>query len=489
MRLTVALLMLAAALAATGCATDQQADVETYRALSDPPGDLPVAAPGEQLSLIEALRLTAARNEQLAVRGELHVQALAERQRLAAALKPTIDLFGQTRVRENTGQNAVAQTDLGVSGQYRLLTGLGDLRNVNAADARIRSSSWLVLDLRETLLLQAARAYYETMRAERLTQVLESSVTAQLARLDDAKARNEVGFARPLDVAQIEAQVSRTRSQLILARRQAQEARATLVLLTNAEVTNSPLIDGYQLPPAGEDRPRADLVATALRHRQDLVAARNEADAARFEVDAAISQYTPTLSINIDYFLLQTPDDSASMIAGLIQLRVPVFSAGRIEAEVRAAWSVFRQRVLEFQQRAREARRDVEVADVQLQASRARVIELDTQVAVARQTLALAEAAYQAGIGTNLERITAQDELLAAELEAASEAFDTKIANLALWRACGLLAADRIGTPWPHIPAEQLEPPASPFLDRAPTPPPPPSPPAAAVQPNAPVSQ
>lgn len=454
------------ALTLTGCATDQAADVSAYRAISDPPGELPHHAPRAPLTLEQALRLTAARNEQLAARGEEYVQALAERQRLAAALRPTIDLFAQSRLRENTSQNSVAQTDLGVSGQYRLLTGLGDLRNVNAADARIRSRSWLVLDLRESLLLQAARAYYETMRAERLTEVFESSVRAQLARLEDARARNEAGFTRPLDVAQIEAQVSRTRAQLIAARRQAQEARATLAFLTNAELDASSLVDGYQLPDAADDQDRDTLVTVARRHRQDIVAARNEADAARFEVDAAISQFAPTISVNLDYFLLQSPDDSAAAIAGLVQLRVPVFSAGRIEAEVRAAWSAFRQRVLEYQQRVREARRDVELAHVQLQASRARVLELQTQVTVARQALALAEASYQAGLGTNLERIQAQDALLLAELEAASEAFDTKIASLALRRACGLLAADRIGAPWPQIPAEQSEPPESPFLDR-----------------------
>ena len=94
------------------------------------------------------------------------------------------------------------------------------------------------------------------------------------------------------------------------------------------------------------------------------------------------------------------------------------------------------------------------------------MLELETQVAVARQALALAEASYQAGLGTNLERIRAQDELLLAELDAASEAFDTKIASLALRRACGLLAADRIGAPWPQIPPDQLEPARSPFLDR-----------------------
>ncbi len=450
--------------ALAGCATDQRADVDAYRSISDPPGVRTAFDPGAPLSLLDALRYTAEHNELLAAQGESYVQALADRQRAAAALLPTFDLFTDVTLRENTGSDGVVQTDLGVTGQYRVLTGQSDLRAVDAADAVARARRWLILDLRETLLLQTSRAYYETLRAERLTAVLESSVQAQLARFEDARARNEVGLTRPLDVAQIEAQVSRTRTQLISARSQAREARAVLALLTNVELGDSELIDGFNPPLETPDF--AGLVTTAREFRQDLRAAREEANAARLLVDAAIGQYAPSISLNLDYFLARAPDDSGAIIASLIQLRAPIFSAGRIEADVRAAWSVFRQRVLEFRLLEREARRDVEIAAHQLSASRARAAELSNQVTVARQTLLLAEASYQAGLGTNLERVRAQDELLLAELEATSEEFVTKAATLALRRACGLLMQDQFGVPWPEPSEPRAEIPDSPFLDR-----------------------
>lgn len=450
--------------AMVGCMTDQSADVGLYRAIADPPGNGPVHPPGGDLSLPDALRLTALRNEQLAVRGEGYIQALADRQRAAAALRPTVDLFADVALRENTGNAAIVQSDLGVTGQYRLLTGLSDLRNVSAADARIESRRWLILDLRESLLLQAARAYYETLRSERVVAVLESSVAAQSERLNDARARNEVGFARPLDVAQIEAQVSRTRAQLITAVRQAGEARSTLALLTAAEIKDSKLSDGYSV--ATDDRDSDAYLALAERTRQDVLAARAEAEAARSLVDAAIGQYAPSISVNLDYFLARGPDDSAASIASLIQVRVPIFSAGRIEADIRGAWSVFRQRVLEYRLRVREVRRDVETAVLQLRASVERAAELRTQVRVARDALELAEAAYQAGLGTNLERVTAQDQLLTAELEATSEEFTTKSAALALLRACGLLSGDMIQTELPEASEGAVIAPESPVLDR-----------------------
>lgn len=447
---------------ASGCATDQRSDVASYRAISDPPSPPPTLAPREALPLQAALILTAAHNEQLAAQGERWVQALADRQRLAAALRPTVDLFAQTEIRENTGNEGVSQTDIGISGQYRLLTGMSDLRNVRAADARIDSARWLILDLRESLLVQVARTYYDALRAERLSLVLENSERAQSARLSDARARNEAGFTRSLDVAQIDAQVSRTRAQLIVARRQAGEARSLLALLTNAATASSVLTDGFAIPVPPPDIDRMHALADA--HRQDVLASRAEADAARQLVEAAMGEHAPSLTINLEYFLLRSPSPDLTSIASVLELRMPIFSAGRIEAQVRGAWSVFRQRVLEYRARRREARRDVETAHLRLLAAVHLASELQTQVRVATEAFELAEATYQAGLGTNLERIVAQDQLLAAELEGVSAEFDTKTSYLELLRASGVMSSELTGAPLPE--GEPMAEPDSPFLDR-----------------------
>lgn len=455
-----AVLTLLAIIGVVGCATDQQTDVDAYRAISRPPGPPPTHAPGAPLALDAAMRLTAAYNEQLAIQGERYVQALAERQRLAAFLRPTFEFFTDVGIDENTARRRSVETDVGVTGQYRLLTGLSDLRNVRAAEARAEAVRWLILDLREALLVQVARAYYDALRAERLTTVLESSLDAQSQRLEDARARQTVGFVRPLDVAQIEAQVSRTRAQLISARRAEGEARSVLALLTNADVSASPLIDGFS--PPDDARSPAALLAIAHERRQDILAARADADASRAVVDAAIGEYFPSIALNLDYFLTRT-DGALPDITSLIAVRVPLFTAGRIEASVRSAWSAFRERVLIYRLREREVRRDVEIAALRLDESRDLVAELRVQLRVAREALELAEAAYQAGLGTNLERVVAQDQLLSAELDTVVAEFAVKTAHLELLRACGVLAYDALAAPLP-TPTERPVP-ESPFLD------------------------
>lgn len=446
------------------CTTDQRSDVMLYRSISDPPASSLMFAAGQSLSLTKAMSLTAYYNEQLAISGERYIQILARRQQLASVLRPTLEFFADADLRENTAQRSVASTDVGLRGQYRLLTGMSDLRNVDAADADVTSQKWLILDLREALLVQVSRAYYESLRAQRVTAVLNNTLTAQLARLDDARARNEVGFARPLDVAQIEAQVSRTRTQIITSARAEQESRSLLTLLCAAPVESSELTDGFMPPSTASNN--EDLVTFASENRADILAALAAVDSARNTVDSRIGQYAPAITLNLDYFLLRSGDnDVSSDITSLLSLRLPLFSAGRIAAEVREAWSIFRERVLTYQLTVREARSDVEIAQARLTEANELLSELNLQVKVAQQTVDLAEASYNAGLGTNLERVVAQDQLLAAQLETVVAEFSVKIAYIELLRACGRLSSELLEVPIPK-PTPNTLPPTSPFLDR-----------------------
>lgn len=472
---------MALACALQACRVDQRAEVAAYRSridLPQAPGLAP--APGEPLSIQQAARLTNAANEQLSIGGEQYLQAIIDRQRKFASLLPTVDLFGDLTWREKAGPSGsgsssgsssdVTLFDAGIGGQYTLFTGLSDFRSVNAADLTIEQQHWLLLDLRETLLLDTARSYYGVLLAERLVSVLDSSLAVQEERLRDIRGRQAVGFARPLDVAQIESQASDTRVSLLDARNAVSNTRAALSLLTTIDAGKVPLSDGFDPP---ETLPSADdLFALATHQRQDLAATAAAAGAARESVDAEIGRYYPTVTLNLQYFLTRETVPTDRDWTSLLTLNLPIFSAGRIDADVRTAWSEFRRAVLQNSLTRRQVRRDVDVAYADLVATRARVKELDYQVKAAQEALRQAEAAYRAGLGTNLERITAQDQLLSSQLRAAREEYTAKIAYLAAVRATGGLTPVITGA---TLDISDLPPrrqvPESPFLNLPASPP------------------
>ncbi|TAJ24733.1 MAG: hypothetical protein EPO68_01105, partial [Planctomycetota bacterium] len=127
--------------------------------------------------------------------------------------------------------------------------------------------------------------------------------------------------------------------------------------------------------------------------------------------------------------------------SSFVELRLPLFSAGRIRAGVRDALSRLREARAEHARAARAVRRDCEIAHENLAASKVRVAELGVRLAAARDAFAQAESLYDAGFGTNLERLVAQDQQLAAELELESARLEAQERELALLGARGELGA------------------------------------------------
>jgi outer membrane protein TolC len=429
-----ALPSLAVLLALAGC-SDHHQDTAIHRAVVDlPPAQWPAEAP---LSLRDALRLANERNERLAIEGENYLQAILDRKRAAAAFLPVVGLAGSYAVADSSAQASYSNAaDAWLSGNINLFNGFRDVARMRAADLTIEQRRLLLLDLQESLLADTVRAYFAVLRGERLVGVLENTAALQETRLRDIMQRQDAGTARPLDVAQADAQASRTRVELINARRDTGAARSALELLTHAELTGASLRENDVLPPPAGDDVGA-LVKTAMRLRKDLLAAAAAREAARRRIDVAVGQYYPSLSLNLRAFLSRETTPTDRDWDSLLQANLPLFSAGQIEADVRDAWSEYRQSALFASLLSRQVRRDVEDAARNLKASRARQKELAVQVAAAQQALQQAEASYNAGLATNLERMTAQDQLLSAELQQWSETFNNRIYAADLLRAVG----------------------------------------------------
>src|SRR5690606_18206988 len=65
--------------------------------------------------------------------------------------------------------------------------------------------------------------------------------------------------------------------------------------------------------------------------------------------------------------------------------------------------------------------------------------ELSIRVQAAAEALRQAEGLYSVGLATNLERLTAQDQLLSAELDLTNALLDQKVFYLDLLRTAGVL--------------------------------------------------
>jgi outer membrane protein len=447
------------------CAVDQEGDVATWRnevAL----GEAPVFEPGQPLALKEAVRLANDQNEVIAIQGEDFLQAVIARARITAEYLPTVDVVPTFTFRKETNTGTAflddaTLLDVPVRTQLTVFDGFRREHGVNAAELTAEQRRRLLLDLRETVVLEVVQAYYRVLRAEKRVTVLEDSLAIQEQRVRETAARQRIGTARTLDVLQTQAQASTTRLDLIEARDDIRGGRHALALLTGVDVAESELHDDFALP---DDRPTVEaLLEVARRDRQDLQAASLAAQASREAVEVVFGQYYPQVNVSLDWFLARDSLPTERAWNGILSLAMPLFSGGRIHAEVRAAWSVFRQDVLRYSLLRREIHRDLADAVDQVARLDQRLAELATQVQATSDALRQAEAAYRVGLATNLDRVTAQSVLLRAQLDVAEAEIDRKVAWLATLRITGALTAGTVDVPVPPPPPPQPVP-ESPFV-------------------------
>jgi outer membrane protein len=236
---------------------------------------------------------------------------------------------------------------------------------------------------------------------------------------------------------QTEAQLSATRTTLINARRDVANARNLLAYLLGEPELTIALRQHDLMPDTMPDI--ADCLALARAHRHDLAAAQAAVQAARREVEVAWGQYYPSIDLDLSAFLHRETSPEDRDWDAVLSANLPIFAAGRIHADVREAWSFFREAVLVQQQFERRLVQQVRRAYDDFVASGARLAELRVQVAAAEQAERLASEAARVGLGTNLDRIVAQDALLSAQLQLASEEFDRELLYLTLLRTVGML--------------------------------------------------
>ncbi|MDB5320975.1 MAG: outer rane efflux protein [Phycisphaerales bacterium] len=447
-------------LGAAGC-VNQRAEIAKYRKFLNEGvlTNVPELVRGEELTLERAILLANQDNENLMIRGEDFIQAMNDKDRAFAQFLPTISISPNYTIVDNSSASQTSTTSNGVArpvgtaGGFKtigktlrrfevpavasgnLFHGFRDLQALEAEDWTIEQRRQLMLDAQATLFLEVAQAYYQVLLAERSIDVLTRSLAAQQERVRDAQGKINAGTGKPLDLAQAEAQAASTRVSVVQARGDAANARTLLAFLIGTREVSGPLRDNFPVP--AQPLPIEELLSQGWTSREDYKAAQAAVEAATYNVQAAIGEYYPSVSLNITGYLFRENYADASKWNTLLQVNIPIFSAGVIEADVRTAWSRLRQAALAQSLIRRQVEQEVQQRYQNYLTSTSKLRELDAQIRAATEAYRQAKAGFDAGTAIYLEVLTAQNVLLDSELQVATEAYNQKVIYLDLLRTTG----------------------------------------------------
>jgi outer membrane protein len=289
----------------------------------------------------------------------------------------------------------------------------------------------------QDVVLQIQVSYFQYLADRSLLGAQRTTLAEAQANLEAAEERRRVGVATIADVLQARTAASQAQLDLQSIEGNLQTARGALALALGLPANLPYDVDSLAAArPVGELSDSVDaLIASALRGRPDLAAARSEAEAARAGIGEARSSLLPSLNLTATggrTYATQIPNGANSYNLSL-GLTIPLFNGFSRQYDLRAA---------EYQAEAASARTEtvrqqvvfqVFSAYYALQTSTRRVHTAGDLIASAQQSSEVARARYKEGVGTVLDLLAAQSALASARAQQvdARLAWSVSLAQLA----------------------------------------------------------
>jgi len=313
-------------------------------------------------------------------------------------------------------------------------------RSIEGVQASAEQSAADFENTRLLLGTDLATAYFNLRAVDIEIDVLTRSLALQRRSLDFVTTRRDLGAASGLDVAQQQALLSTTLTQLELLRRQRGPFEHAIATLTGTPAPSFRLApDTTQLvPPAVPVGVPSDV----LERRPDVASAERAMAAANAQVGVARAAFYPSItiapSVGLQSRTLADLFDASSLLWSLgASVPQPLFNGGRLAANEEFARANYDATVATYRRVVLTAMQEVEDGISGLVALERAAAQARSAVEVAGRVLELATARYELGATTYLDVITAQQALLAAERLAAQLVGQRLLTSVFLIKALG----------------------------------------------------
>ncbi|MBC7662591.1 MAG: efflux transporter outer membrane subunit [Caulobacter sp.] len=329
---------------------------------------------------------------------------------------------------------------LGVGASYEADLAGRVSRSVEGAKASAEQS---VADLASTRLVVSAELasdWFSLVTLDASLDVLDHSIALQRKALGLVNSRHDLGAGTGLEVAQQQALLDNTLTQVDVQKRQRAQFEHAIATLVGAPAPT------FSLPPIRRDlQPPAiplGLPSDLLQRRPDVASAERAMAAANAQVGVATAAFYPSImlapSLGEESRVLSALFDAPSLLWSIgVSATQTLFDAGRTRANVDFAKAGYDVSVATYRRAVLVAMQEVEdgitgVASLDRATSQANVA-----VASAQRVLDMSSARYEGGVATYLDVITAQQSLLTAQLQAAQLAGQRQLVATALVKALG----------------------------------------------------
>jgi outer membrane protein len=338
------------------------------------------------------------------------------------------------------GASPARRASLGVGVDVPLYSGGTYKNGVLSARARVDAGQANLRGVESDVFVAVVTVYMDVLRDEALVDLNRGQVKLLKVNLEATRDRFEVGDLTRTDVAQSEARLARSESDLRTAEAQLIGSRERYVQIVGSEP--GVLAPPPQLP--GMPSSVGQAVETALDDNPDLIAVGHQRKSAEYDVKAAKGARMPRVTGVVDTSYgnylgsgpIIQPNSQHSVAAG-VQATFPIFSGGAQGAQIRQSQA----RLGQSMEQIIEVERQVIAQTRSTFASWRAATDVikSSEVAVKANTLALEGVRAENSVGTRtiLDILDAQQELLNSNVQLVVARRNAYVAGFQLLAAMG----------------------------------------------------
>ena len=417
----------------------------------------PIATPSPQaaasspvlsLTLTQAVHLALKQNPQRVIAQILLSESERNKQIARSPLLPQASIEGNAALSQYNVQIVESLPHRTPAGPYQFLNvgpnysltllDLPLIRDYQIGKEGVKQARWDEQTTREIVVLTVVNQYLLILRAIANRDAAQSRVALAQRLYDQAAQLQKNGIGLNIDTVRANVELQNEKQNLIDAETQTRTTKYTLAaLLTlprDQEIDAADHLDSFEIPQYEQQT----LVTQALQSRPEMHSFDSQQRIAHLETDAAGEQRYPKLDFaGFWHYQAEHFSDGIPGYTYEITLSIPLFTGGRIHAEAAKA-KLEEQRVAE-NRRQLEAQivSDVKTALDQLNAARTSVDVANLGFQLAQEEVAQAQRRFAAGVTTNVEVITAQDELARASDNRIGALYQFNLSRATLARATG----------------------------------------------------
>jgi len=309
---------------------------------------------------------------------------------------------------------------------------LNALRTFQAGRAGVRVAEMEESLAREQVATGVALGYLEAMRSEREVFAAQANVDLAQALFKLAQDQRTVGIATGVDVTRAETRLAQEQVRLARAQTNVEEARLQFARIVGLPLDSAVVLTDQMrftndiLPSIGT------AVTEAEENRPEIRVAEAQLTMTNYQKKAARAELLPSLEFVGDYGVSGITPTSHDLPTRrvAVQLNVPVFNGGLTLGRIQVARSRESEAELQLSSIRGQVEEDVRLAFADLRTTADAVKAADLAVTLGERELQMARDRFRAGVGDNIEVVTAQAALSNARLD--------QVTALALYNAARL---------------------------------------------------